>query len=846
MINPIGATTTFLRTTTTFNNPFTWTYLTSSISQLAESVYDQGIKMLSNTKRSTRHTLRYHRPRRQGVWMQSKRKSKSRLAYRRRPRNAFMCIMMAMASAQHAHAYQSYTSEVSNLNSNVISMISKHNISIKGERSNHINARFDTDSYILGFDCHATTCMTSDESRMINTRVWKGGNLKGVGETRIEKIGTLVYELEDNSGKKTTHYVPDSLFVPNLSKDLLSPQHFAKHCTTTDTEATVLVTGAHGSNFHYGKDAELHLTIPHSTRTNVPELRISTGCKAFHSFALHIESKSNIQKYEAYCSPCAMPSTLNTNPHDSQVIPAVVSDDESDSEPEPTERTAVHNKPPSTEPSDEYSIARTDENLHDFVEASTNIQPPPQSDESEVFASSDKGELLRLHYKFGHMSFKRLKLLAAAGIIPKKLQNVPSPCCAACMFGKMARRPWRSKGQRSKIFQATAPGQCVSVDQMQSTTPGFIAQLKGRITKRRYQYATVFVDHFSGYSFVYLTESITSEATVKAKRAFEAHAHTLGVRIQHYHCDNGRFADNLFLQATRDEGQTITFCGVNAHFQNGRAEKKIRDLREASRTQLLHAINRWPGVCSINLWGYSFRYANDVHNNMPIKADGTTPLQSFTGIFIQSNPKDFHAFGCPVYTLDSRLAGGNSISHWDARCRVGLNLGFSPRHARTVSLVLNIHTSTVSPQFHIKHDDFFESVSVGAGNMPFQSLWQSIAGFRKGAKQPQVKFSDIDQPSTSLPPREKSINHTSSEPAADSIPDSITDSITDTDRAEKEVMQRSPSFEPPSEDPTGDDSTTSVRRSGRTRKATTKYKESVEMGLIQGFPAVNDEYDEEY
>jgi hypothetical protein len=59
--------------------------------------------------------------------------------------------------------------------------------------------------------------------------------------------------------------------------------------------------------------------------------------------------------------------------------------------------------------------------------------------------------------------------------------------------------------------------------------------------------------------------------------------------IKHYHADNGRFADNAFMQSVAESGQTISFCGVNAHFQNGIAEKRIRDLSEQARKQLLHA-----------------------------------------------------------------------------------------------------------------------------------------------------------------------------------------------------------------------------------------------------------------
>ena len=90
----------------------------------------------------------------------------------------------------------------------------------------------------------------------------------------------------------------------------------------------------------------------------------------------------------------------------------------------------------------------------------------------------------------------------------------------------MTKRPWRTKSQRDnrKLRQVTEPGECVSVDQLKSSTPGFIPQLKGKLTKQRYRAATVFVDHYSGLSYVHMQRSLTSEETLEAKRAFEAFA----------------------------------------------------------------------------------------------------------------------------------------------------------------------------------------------------------------------------------------------------------------------------------------------------------------------------------
>ena len=219
---------------------------------------------------------------------------------------------------------------------------------------------------------------------------------------------------------------------------------------------------------------------------------------------------------------------------------------------------------------------------------------PPLTEEDEycVAAPDNQAELMRWHYRLGHEPFARLKSLAENGEIPKRLACIRPPRCAGCLYGAMTKVPWRSKGQRDSthpVFAATKPGECVSVDHMQSTEPGFYGQSKGILTKMRYRNATIFVDHYSPLKFVYLmTSSLTGKETVDAKRAVERFAAEHGVRIAHYHCDNGRFADSLFCQACKSRGQKLTFCGVNAHFQNGIAKRAIRDLSKSAHKQLLH------------------------------------------------------------------------------------------------------------------------------------------------------------------------------------------------------------------------------------------------------------------
>ena len=132
-------------------------------------------------------------------------------------------------------------------------------------------------------------------------------------------------------------------------------------------------------------------------------------------------------------------------------------------------------------------------------------------------------EFLRWHHRLGHISPKRIQLMAQQGTLPKRLATCQVPLCTSCLFGKATRRPWRGKTPINKddaCHVITAPGDCVSCDQLISSTPGLIAQLRGIPTKARYNAATVFVDHFSRLSYLHLQRTTRAEETVKAKMIF--------------------------------------------------------------------------------------------------------------------------------------------------------------------------------------------------------------------------------------------------------------------------------------------------------------------------------------
>ena len=202
---------------------------------------------------------------------------------------------------------------------------------------------------------------------------------------------------------------------------------------------------------------------------------------------------------------------------------------------------------------------------------------------------SAQDELIRWHHWLGHLPYDRVQSMAQKGILSKWLLECTKPFCAACQYGKLMRKPWRLKGApASPIWKAIQLGQIVSMDQLESSTSGFIAQLKGKLTTQRYRYATVFVDQYSRYTYIYLQQAITSTKPIQANHSFKCLAQDMGIHIHHYQANNGWFVDKGFDQAYQSLHQGLTYCGVNTHFQNGIVERKIRDLQEQTRTMMLH------------------------------------------------------------------------------------------------------------------------------------------------------------------------------------------------------------------------------------------------------------------
>ena len=603
---------------------------------------------------------------------------------------------------------------------------------------------FDSDSFVIHVDNCASRCITNSISDFIRPPQKVIGRVKGMGGDKIAvtAVGTIRWRVDDEDGTSHSFLIPGSLYIPESPARLFSPQHWAQESKddVPKKNGTWQATFADHVMIVWGQE-RFRKIIPFD-KSNVATFSTTPGCREFRVFraCLEEEQGSDGESEEGLQGVVAFDATLIVDDEEDTITDQEndQKDDESIVPIERQERSDGLTSNDQNEHDTDHGYVK-DTGHHDTSYDKYQNVAVVEDIEDDAFEGKLKptAEMLLWHYRMGHVPFPRLQTMAKEGLLPRRLSDCRIPKCSACIYGKMTRRAKRTKNEKSKIEARTitGPGSCVSVDQLESRTAGLIGHMKGNPTLQRYRCATIYIDHYSRLSYVHLQKQLTSEETVQGKVAFEKFCEARGVTVRHYHADNGRFADKGFVNHVSSNRQSISYCGVNAHFQNGMAEKRIRDLQDQTTTMLLHAESKWPDVISSNLWPYALREANEALNATPSKVTGKVANQVFAGSDSPTVLRHFHPFGCPTYVLNDELASGKSIPKWHKRARLGVYLGRSPNHAQSVALVLNLATGLVSPQFHLKFDDLFETIK---DHDTYPNRWKVATRFkqegRKGRK----------------------------------------------------------------------------------------------------------------
>jgi hypothetical protein len=215
--------------------------------------------------------------------------------------------------------------------------------------------------------------------------------------------------------------------------------------------------------------------------------------------------------------------------------------------------------------------------------------------------------------------------------------------CPCCLTNKgMVRSKIGSKDRRRK---ATRYLERVHMDE------------SGKLQVRSYggaQYYTVFIDEYTRWKWVYVHEKKSDIYDVLQR--FLIDAQTDGARVGTIRLDQSseHLADDyrahLILQQTKMEAP----C-TESHYQNGIAEKAVRDIAETSRCLLNGEGYSLPR----DLWGWAVRYAVHIQNRMPHSALYDAGKRRTVSPFYmryreEADMSNIKVFGCEIFVHRDR------------------------------------------------------------------------------------------------------------------------------------------------------------------------------------------------
>jgi hypothetical protein len=135
---------------------------------------------------------------------------------------------------------------------------------------------------------------------------------------------------------------------------------------------------------------------------------------------------------------------------------------------------------------------RTQKEIQDYVRHKPRTRPLSKERQDMTRHNptimDEQQEYMRWHYKLNHASQKVMTKLANKGMLPSYITRIlktmdkqcrKGPICNDCYSASAARTPWRTKPnkQMKQTEDRRAnllPGELVSVDQLETSTPGFI------------------------------------------------------------------------------------------------------------------------------------------------------------------------------------------------------------------------------------------------------------------------------------------------------------------------------------------------------------------------------------
>jgi hypothetical protein len=254
----------------------------------------------------------------------------------------------------------------------------------------------------------------------------------------IARQRTFKFNITSNDGKTHAIKIPNSLYVPNLKRCLLLPQHWAQEAGDEQTwmgnyrDSCVL-------NWRGGKK-----TVPFQPTTNVLVFYMASSSQSYCAFVATFEAmEASYFRWEKVLEFTGRRDLMDNIVPEEFVVEENLNCDkevsvgEGVSEDDETIKTS--NLPPP--PADESPSEAIRRGPLTFDPSS----PQEEDEDAQLAAANNQTKLMRWHYCLGHLHFAKLKQLVLNGEIPKKLVKAKPLKCAGCLFGAMTKIPWRNR-----------------------------------------------------------------------------------------------------------------------------------------------------------------------------------------------------------------------------------------------------------------------------------------------------------------------------------------------------------------------------------------------------------------
>jgi hypothetical protein len=152
--------------------------------------------------------------------------------------------------------------------------------------------RFNSDSYPIGIDTHTLRCMINTLHLFEDLILGDVGEVEGIKlGLDIKGMGTFKFKMKDDNGMTHEIEIPNSLYVPELKRCLLSPQHWVQEAKDNYPRPKGTRMGQDNELYYvYWGQAKYQKSIPYDPWTNVLILYTAALLCAYSAFATTFEA----------------------------------------------------------------------------------------------------------------------------------------------------------------------------------------------------------------------------------------------------------------------------------------------------------------------------------------------------------------------------------------------------------------------------------------------------------------------------------------------------------------------------------------------------------------------------